>query len=85
MLAFLFVYFLFLLLIWKVGHLFVSDLPLKGRLSTWPDDTDEEYLSQMPEGISADVALQVRSILIGVSGCDPDEVWPETALVDLFG
>ncbi|MFK7767764.1 MAG: hypothetical protein AB8B55_11125 [Mariniblastus sp.] len=45
---------------------------------------DEEYLNRMPGHISPDIALKVRRILVDVSGCDDDEVWPATHLSDLL-
>jgi hypothetical protein len=58
--------------------------PLNERLATYRDPSDAKYLAEMPLGISDEVALGVRRILVDVGGVEADEVWPETSLVDLL-
>lgn len=50
----------------------------------FPDQTDGEYMAQMPSDVSDVVALEVRSILVDASGFEPDEIWPDTKLAELL-
>lgn len=49
--------------------------------SAQPSISDEEYCALMP-GVSREVALGVRDVLVDASGWDRDEIHPKTRLVE---
>jgi len=49
--------------------------------SAQPSISDEEYCALMP-GISREVALGVRDVLVDASGWDREEIHPKTRLIE---
>ena len=72
------------LLFWLLVQMGPTALPYEHRLAQQAHASDDQFLARMPPDVSDEVALRVRRMLADVSGFQPDEIWPESRLVDLM-
>ena len=72
------------ILVFIVGMLYIAEQFFRNEhYSKQPEMSDDEFMNQLPEGTSRDVAMRVRTIVSEQMGVPRDRVYPDSKFSEM--